>query len=434
MARRRGRYHAQSASSGAPPLVTVVSRYLAQYAEHPGFQVTLPSDSYQHVLVIPAYRETLSQLEQVWRKLSPALIIIVVNSPTPSDPETLELLAAMPKRWQTLSPQLSDVSDEYLWYQADLQTILVIDRCTRPLSKGVGEARKIGCDTALSLIFAGVVSTNWIHNTDADAELPQDYFEVSDQTADDAGFLLYPFEHNVASSTPESIAAALYEFSILWYAFGTHAAKSPYGYPSIGSTIACDATAYARVRGWPKRTAGEDFYFLNKLRKVGQKVYANCQPIQLSSRASERVPFGTGPGIRKIAALIQPVTEHVFYHPACFLELQSFLTCLGNIQHSSVKGDWYRNDLQQRFARESGLESQILSHQHQTQTVFNKFLDDWFDGFRTLKFIHYVRDQQQPSVPFEALWQSALLPDPCPDLAPEAIQVATQQLWYKLQE
>ena len=45
-------------------------------------------------------------------------------------------------------------------------------------------------------------------------------------------------------------------------------ARSPYAFHTIGSTMAVSANHYAKVRGFPKREAGEDFYLLNKLAKV----------------------------------------------------------------------------------------------------------------------------------------------------------------------
>lgn len=411
-----------------------MSQYLTKYAEPTAFKasvrpLTRPNETYSHVLVIPAYRESVAQLEQVWRHIPATLIILVVNSPTAYDPETQQLLTELHQRWHRPEHVETDPADECRCYNHRQHTILVVDRCSQPLTKGVGEARKIGSDIGLQLIEKGIVTTDWIHNTDADAVLPAGYFEATNSVSDELSFLLYPFQHDASS-----IPAALYEFSVLWFACGTQSAGSPYGYPSIGSTIACRAEAYAKVRGWPKRTAGEDFYFLNKLRKVGQYAFANCDPVQLSSRGSERVPFGTGPGILKVAALTQPISDYMFYHPDCFLELKSFLSCLRHCQGEAEIGHHFENDLQRRFLKESGLETQILAKNNQSAPVFAKFIDDWFDGFRTLKFIHYIRDHLHPSVPFDALWASELLPESAPatEIETATIQSVTRQLWQKL--
>ena len=405
----------------------VIDKYLQHYAE-PEARRPLPgSDIYRHCLVIPAYREPITQLEQVWRDISASIIIVVVNSPTASDPETLGLLNDITENWQH-----QHTEQNQSWYHWAQHTVLVVDRCHEPLKSGVGEARKIGNDLAVMLIAQGRLLTQWVHHTDADARLPANYFSATDHAAEDTSVMLYRFDHSTSS-----LAAALYEFSLLWYAFGLHWAGSGYGHPSVGSTIACRAQAYAEVRGWPKRQAGEDFYLLNKLHKVGQFAYADSDRISLSSRQSERVPFGTGPGIRKIETLNQPLEDYRFYHPKCFVELQDFLHNLSAVYAKPEIEALFSNELQHEFLRESGLAEQIRTKQGQSKQVFSKFLNDWFDGFRTLKFIHFVRDRRYPSVSFRELWQTPLLPSECPlqtaDAgAPDSIKAATQQLWHEL--
>ena len=53
------------------------------------------------------------------------------------------------------------------------------------------------------------------------------------------------------------------------------------------------------MRGFPKRNAGEDFYLLNKLAKVGSVHRLAAPAIEIEARVSHRVPFGTGPAIAR---------------------------------------------------------------------------------------------------------------------------------------
>ena len=53
-----------------------------------------------------------------------------------------------------------------------------------------------------------------------------------------------------------------------YYVAGLAMAGSRYAHHSLGSTIAVHAKTYAAVRGYPKRSAGEDFYLLNKICKL----------------------------------------------------------------------------------------------------------------------------------------------------------------------
>ena len=399
-----------------------LERYLQKYAEPEVRLVEQLEAKFSYVLVIPAYRESLEAVQQTWRHLTDVLIILVVNSPSPGDPETLALLEQFERHWRRT------------WTRQHCQlvtngenTILIVDRCNIPLANGVGEARKIGSDIACKLISNGSIETPIIFNTDADAELPANYFH--DVLPAKSSFQIFRFRHKAS----DNLSAALYELSLLWYAAGLKEAGSIYGYTSIGSTIACSAESYASVRGFPKRKAGEDFYLMNKLRKVGNYNYSKADPIELSSRPSERVPFGTGPAIRRLDALQKPMNEFEFYHPGCFVSLGKFLTLLTTIQdRTDDLNAYFQDPLHQQYIEESGFGEQVLKHRSQSEGVFKKFLLDWFDGFRTLKFVHFLRNNGYPSVTFSGLWNSHLLPNDKPGSTFEDIQLANDKLWEKI--
>ena len=79
---------------------------------------------------------------------------------------------------------------------------------------------------------------------------------------------------------------------------------SAYAYPTLGSTISVHAQSYARVRGYPKRNAGEDFYLLNKLNKLHPVQVLQQPVIEVQARLSSRVTFGTGPALQKIVGFL----------------------------------------------------------------------------------------------------------------------------------
>ena len=162
----------------------------------------------------------------------------------------------------------------------------------------------MGADLALSLIDQGQVQTPWIFNTDADAQLPNGYFSVPGDIAarvstsigsTSMSAVVYPFFHET-----EDQAAAAYDCFLRYQTLGLRWAGSPYAYGALGSCIAVSANHYAAVRGFPPRAAGEDFYLLNKLAKTGTIWCADTSPLQLGDRPSERVPFGTGPRVKRI--------------------------------------------------------------------------------------------------------------------------------------
>ena len=133
-------------------------------------------------------------------------------------------------------------------------------------------------------------------------------------------------------------ATRLYEYSLRYYVAGLSFAHSPYAFHTIGSTIAVNAAHYAKVRGFPRRQAGEDFYLLNKLAKVGAIMQlgaeTDCEPIDIAARLSDRVPFGTGAAVGKIMELEDPAREFLLYHPSVFGLLRSWLGSLPAIWQS----------------------------------------------------------------------------------------------------
>ena len=180
-------------------------------------------------------------------------------------------------------------------------TILVVDRARPghflPKGQGVGLARKIGNDIALRLHAAGRVASPWIHNTDADVRLPNDYFDQT-ATIPEAGnaAALYFFEHRFDADQTLAEAARLYEISLRYYTLGLAWAGSPYAYQAMGSCIAIRPEAYAAVRGFPRKNAAEDFYVLDKLAKVGSIVRLAGRPLLLEGRVSRPRAVRNGQG------------------------------------------------------------------------------------------------------------------------------------------
>lgn len=417
MAGNGSSHYVGTTDSRSTPLGVATSRqitkYLATYGEPEALQLDLPPHPKKHVLVIPAYQESIDAIEAVFDHLQDLVVILVVNSPDASDLSTQQLLKDIKANWQAEA--------QGYWRSPGNNLVCVVDRVNHPINKrqGVGHARKIGADIALRFIQERLVEYPWIYSTDADAILPQDYF--AQPTEHELAFTLFRFQHESANDT----AAALYEFSLLWYALGLHWAGSPYGYPTVGSTIAFQAEHYAKVRGFPKRSAGEDFYLLNKLRKLGDYEYQSAT-IRLSNRRSDRVPFGTGPGLKKIDNLIDP-NEMTFYHPHCFAELKDFLLKLRSSQEAANLTDHFSKNVIAEFVSDQELLPLLSRQQGQKPEVYLKFVEDWFDGFRTLKFIHHCRNHF-PSVAYSDLWNGEILKVACP----ESVQAGTELLWQRL--
>lgn len=387
-----------------------VEKYLDRYAEPEAEYVTgIDFPIYDHALVIPACREQPADVESVWRQFSDKLLVIlVVNSSREDDEETTPLLdhihRACPPIEQRENLSLHGTG-------SGRPDILLIDRCTAgraiPAKQGVGLARKIGADITLRLIVDDVIGTPIIFSTDADVELPTDYFQAADIRTDTAA-TLYPFRHKPDPGL--ELPTTLYEISMLYYVAGLEWAGSPWAFTSIGSTIAVCSDHYAMVRGFPKRAAGEDFYLLNKLAKTGRIRQLPGPFITIAARPSTRVPFGTGTNLARIAALDDPAATFTFYHPQVFRELATWLEMLNAmwdqreyLSESPHLDSWCEETGFLQLAEEG-------KRRFQSRESFTRFLHQWFDAFRTLKFIHFMRDRVYPSVPIDQIADTEFTP------------------------
>ena len=355
-----------------------------------------------------------------------------------------ELQARFSVHWQSIA----DAGLTLFHDPGSSRDVLLVDRFSDghklPPKGGVGHARKTGADLAAHLIHQRRVCSPWIHCSDADVHLPQRYFTcsaaLSDTCAQNTAALVYPFRHSIAEhkpgdETPDSHrhkimqVTRLYEYSLRYYVAGLSFARSPYAFHTIGSTIAVNAAHYAKVRGFPRRQAGEDFYLLNKLAKVGSIVQlgdeTDCEPIEITARLSDRVPFGTGAAVGTIMELEDPAREFLLYHPSVFGLLRSWLGCLPAIWQSrssdigAILSRELATDKQGSLSSHSptdlraligGLEesgaTEALQHafrQSKDARQFNRQINTWFDAFRTLKLIHHLRDHHSPSISLKAL-------------------------------
>jgi hypothetical protein len=417
--------------SGPDPL-RGLTQYLQLYATAEAALADVVAERYRAVLVVPAFRERSGFLARYERALAGApgrvLVIVVVNSTlsqaTSSWPVNGQLLTDLR---QPSGRQLSDAPPAW-WARRDDYDILSIDRAgpesAFPDRQGVGLARRIGCDVALALYAAGRLERPWIYNTDADAELPPGYFDEPDVSASAAtSGLVFPFWHVPGGDPSIDAATALYELGLRYYVAGLAHAGSPYAYHALGSTIAVHARAYAAVRGFPRRLAGEDFYLLNKLVKVGPLWRDDRRVVRLRSRASLRTAHGTGVAAVKLAAEWAAETHigsTLFYHPQTFEALRYWLLVLEGFVQSrdldrtrahlndiaGVMADPLRDVVSELGAWEA---LQQASEQTLTATGLRTRLHTWFDAFRTLKLVHGLRSRGLASLPF----RQALAAAPC---------------------
>jgi hypothetical protein len=400
-----------------------IAQYLARHAEPETADAERLAGSFGHALVIPAYGERESLFNLLGSvpagPRGPVLIILVLNARADSSPAVHEANEEVRRRLERELPAAAGFSAEHPAHAYSIRaggTLLLVDRALPdrylPEGQGVGLARKIGNDLVLALRSGGRVASPWIHNTDADTVLPNDYFE---QTAaldhDGTGAAIYSFEHRFDPDPAQAEAARLYEISLRYNVLGLAWAGSPYAYHSMGSCLAIPAQAYAEVRGFPKRNALEDFHALNKLAKVGRILRLAGQPLLLEGRISERVPISTGKAIAGLVSRRGALTGFRLYHPAIYAHLAAWLRVLAAIARSG--GDateaitelpsdnpFFRTDVLRETLDHMGAFPAIqdaIARSNDPETLL-RHLHTWFDALKTVQLLHALRDGGLPSV------------------------------------
>ena len=401
-----------------------IDHYLNQYAEPETQQLKGLVDQYQHCICIPAYNEPplfIDRLIQFINKQTNTLAIIVLNRPdniqenNHSDnhrcKQSLEQQLSL--NWQHHNLQLHKASNN--------SAILLVDRfdtgAAIAAKQGVGMARKIAADIALQLINQRHIIEAWIYSTDADVLLPDNYFDRSQSSANKAQTVskniaayILAYQHIATDNQAIDNATQLYERRLNAYVDGLHLANSAYAFQTLGSTLCVHAKHYAMVRGFPKRAAGEDFYLLNKLRKTGAIVALKTPVINIETRISHRTPFGTGTSVDSILAHDDPEQAAIFYHPQLFILLRQTLTWLKQlsnneyIKHKNL--DWQqtiKNSSEWPIEEQEAIINALKAidfnsgwthslNNSRDVDQFKRQIEAWFDGFKTLKYLHALRD------------------------------------------
>ncbi len=263
--------------------------------------------------------------------------------------------------------------------------------------EGVGMARKKAVEAAEPFLAENAL----IFSLDADTVVETDYIAAAAgafaANPDWAGASVR-FAHRVAEGAPAGMQEAVekYEKYLLSYSDGLRNAGSPYGYPVMGSAMAWRRKAGQKAGGMRVRAGGEDFYFLQALRKVGIIGYIDGTVVHPLARCSQRVPFGTGPRLIEILDgrfAAEPYPESVFAVLRMLLESvrnelpQNYAYILPEV-HPAI-GEWLNKmEFPEAWRK-------ILQNTPAAPEARRKAFHVWFDAFKTLKFIHFLVEKEK---------------------------------------
>jgi hypothetical protein len=246
----------------------------------------------------------------------------------------------------------------------------------------VGLARKLCIDSFLSFTN----SNDIIVNMDADTYYPDNYFEniidIYNQLPLLSG-VCAPYYHKI-DNLPEDKARLMlrYEIFLHYYTLQLLLIKSPYAYMPIGSAMSFRVEAYKKAGGFKVKDAGEDFYTMQQIRKIGIISSWLDNTIYPAARISNRVVFGTGPAIS--LNLENQIKKYPFYPTYLFKKIESYYQIL---EHSNTIDDIIKN-LKEIIHEEIILK---IYKNHPQRDKFVHAIHEYFDAFHILKFLnaHY---------------------------------------------
>lgn len=380
-----------------------IASYLAKRAAGEPWDIyEPPSRTYSGAVVIPSLAEAVN-LPQTLESLScnPAdlrdhfLILVVVNQR--ADASAAEK-ADNRKTLTTLPFWKSTYHLSHLFWVDAASSGLEL-----PHKQGVGLARKIGLDLALTQLdfFNG---DPLLICLDADTLVQPDYLTAicAHFSTTSVGGACIPYRHRPASNQAGQVAIDRYELFLRTYVLGLKLAGSPYAFHTVGSAMACRASAYVASGGMNRRQAGEDFYFLQQVFKTSGVAELSGTLVHPSPRASDRVPFGTGRSVGDMLADGQG--RLLFYQPVVFSIVGEWLACVqDHVEKDGISLVQLAGGISpvlREFLEQAAFPAawDNLRRQNADVTKLLLVFHSWFDAFRTMRLIHELSDKAYPRI------------------------------------
>lgn len=351
-------------------------------------------------IVIPCYNEpdlitTLQSLKHCELPVIPVKVLVIINQ---SENEEQGVIAQNQKTFTKGTQWAKENSTPQLSFEIQQHTL-------PKKHAGVGLARRIGMDIAADYYIVNSNPNGVIVCFDADSTVAKSYLveiEKHFNTHSKSPAASIYFEHDLeqCESEENQIAILNYELFLRYYIEGLRLANYHYAFHTIGSSMAVRAYAYKKQGGMNKRKAGEDFYFLHKIMPLGSFTEINTTAVYPSSRSSSRVPFGTGKAVNDW----YKQEEKVFYtyNPKVFADLGELLKCLGRLDKSIIYKDFEEGlpkGVKDFLQQHNGVQGwgNAFTNSANNASFKNRYML-WWDGFRVLKLVHFLRDNYYPNI------------------------------------
>ncbi|MCQ2283411.1 MAG: hypothetical protein MJZ57_00760 [Bacteroidales bacterium] len=318
---------------------------------------------------------------------------------------------------------------EFLAHYTDVP-LHVIDRS----SPGNGwDDKKFGVGWARKTLFDNILSTadntDIIVSLDADTRIPSEYLQtIADNFTQHPNIpaISVPYYHPLTDQDANNRAILRYEIYMRNYAINMYNIGSPYSFTAIGSAIAMRAGDLRKIGGITPVKSGEDFYLLQKFRKMSPISNYNDTLVYPAARFSDRVFFGTGPALIKGSRgewNSYPIYPHQLFEP-----IAETYQLLAQLFEKDIHTD-FLDFLQQQFNN-----TQLWQSIRQNVKDIPHFIKAFHEKADGLRILQYLRQRISNNTTDEQnLFEN--LQAWCPEKIPQSFtadttfqQLSTEQL------
>ena len=371
-------------------------RYINKNIVYPEFIDAVVSPEVSMIVMIPCLNEPeiFRTLESLWSCdpiKSSCEVIVVVNE---SENSTLAVKNFNQETYNKL----------FDWKRENDREKLILHpiyaQSVNAKHAGAGMARKIGMDEVIRRFNALNRPDGVIISLDADCLVSSNYLQRIESVFNKnkscfAATLNFKHRAEEMADSKQKLGIQLYEDYIHYYKRALDFAGFPDSIYTIGSAFAVRAEAYVKQGGMNRRQAGEDFYFLNKLTKLGPITEINDAFVYPSARISDRVPFGTGAAMTKWMNEDGDLT--VTYNFAAFLDLKVLFDQVDTLFRNSVD-DVFMASLPasiQEYLQvlEFPIKLAEINKNSSSLSSFRKRFFQFFDGFIILRFLNLAHQK-----------------------------------------
>jgi hypothetical protein len=247
---------------------------------------------------------------------------------------------------------------------------------------GVGWARK----TVMNAIERQSHMNDLIVSLDADTVFNPGYFSSlleSFNRYKEAVAMAVPYYHPLIDDEEANLAMLRYEIYMRNYNIQLMRIKSPYSFTALGSAMVVPVWAYRAIGGMTPKKSGEDFYFLQKLRKYGNLLIWNRERVFPGTRFSDRVFFGTGPAM--IRGRAGDWSSYPLYHHSFFNHIKNTYDLLPGL-YEDPNIPTPLDEFMKKVFGEANVWKPILNNSR-SREQFIRACNQKLDGLRLLQYL-----------------------------------------------